>query len=322
MILNCVLLVVGFFLLVKGADFFVEGSSDVARRFRIPSIIIGMTIVAMGTSLPELAVSVSAALAGSNEMAYSNVVGSNMFNLLVVCGAAAIFTPLTIHTKTLKREFPFSIFITVLLLVFGYFGMSVGHVDGLILVVIFVIFLIMMVKSAMSERRAANVIQIESDKHEEMKDKKPLPIWKVLVFIVGGAAAVAIGGNLVVDSAEAIAKFFGLSDTLIGLTIVAFGTSLPELVTGIAAARKGEVDMALGNVIGSNIFNILFVLGLAASISGVGVVQNNLIDCVILLVLSVLVWIFCITKKQVNRIEGLTMVIIYGIYVVYICIRA
>ncbi|SDB35475.1 calcium/sodium antiporter [Eubacterium oxidoreducens] len=322
MILKCILLVVGFVLLVKGADYFVEGSSDVARRLRIPSIIIGMTIVAMGTSLPELAVSISAAIAGSNEMAYSNVVGSNLFNLLVVCGAAALFTPLTIHTKTLKREFPFSIVITVLLLIFGYFGMSVGHLDGLIYVVIFIIFIIMMVKSAMNERKAAEVIKIETDKQQEMKEKKPLPIWKVLIYIVAGAIAVAIGGQLVVDSAEGIAQFFGLSDTLIGLTIVAFGTSLPELVTGIAAARKGEVDMALGNVIGSNIFNILFVLGLAASISGVEVVQNNLIDCVILIILSVLVWIFCITRKKISRLEGLIMVVIYGVYVVYICIRA
>ena len=247
---SIIILVIGFALLMKGADYFVEGSSSVAKRLYIPSMIIGMTIVAMGTSLPECAVSVTASLAGNNTLAVSNVVGSNIFNLMVVCGACALFAPLTIKKDTLVKEFPLSIICSVLLIALGYLGMKLGHIDG-------------------------------------------------IVFLI----------------------LFALSQTLIGLTIVALGTSLPELVTSIVAARKNEVDMALGNVIGSNIFNILLVLGIAAAISPVGFLMDNIVDTLILIIMSSAVLVFAWTSKVINRKEGIAMLCMYAVYMVYICMR-
>ena len=255
---SAVILVIGFVLLIKGADYFVEGSSSVAKKFKVPSLIIGMTIVAMGTSLPELAVSVTAAMAGNNTLAVSNVAGSNIFNLMVVCGACALFTPLTIEKNTLMKEFPFSILCAGLLVVMGYLGMSLGRVDGVILLVIFAVYLFWMIQSAKKARTSGDKLEAEEEALAE-EEIKILPMWKCIVFIIGGMIAIKFGGDFVVDGASAIAAGFGLSQTLIGLTIVALGTSLPELVTSIVAARKDEVDMALGNVIGSNIFNILLI---------------------------------------------------------------
>ncbi len=305
-----VLLLVGFVLLIKGADFFVEGSSAVARKFHIPSMIIGMTIVAMGTSLPECAVSVTASIAGSNELAVSNVVGSNIFNLMVVCGVCTLWTPMAVSQKTLKQELPFSIAMGVILLILGYSGMEISRADGLIFLVIFVCFLMWMVRAA-----KANPVQPEEE------NVKLLPAWKCVLYILLGGAAIMWGGDLVVDSASAIAANFGLSQNLIGLTIVAMGTSLPELVTSVVASRKGEVDMALGNVLGSNVFNILMVLGAAAAISPIAFVQENMIDIILLTVMSLIVWVFAWTGKQVRRGEGIVMLLVYAAYMVYICIR-
>ena len=273
MLLAVLMLLAGFVLLIKGADFFVEGSSSVAKRLRIPSIIIGMTIVAMGTSLPECAVSVTASLNNQNELAISNVIGSNIFNLMVVCGACALFAPLLVEVGTLKREFPFSFVCAGLLLVLGYFGMSLGHIDGIVMLIIFAAYLTYMVLSAKKARKA--------EVQENDGAYKILPIWKCVLFILGGAAAIKFGGDFVVDGASVIAAKFGLSPNLIGLTIVSMGTSLPELVTSIVAARKNEVDMAVGNVIGSNIFNILLVLGVAGAISPIAFAMENMIDIIL-----------------------------------------
>ena len=262
------LLVLGFVLLIKGADYFVDGASSVAKKFRIPSIIIGFTIVAMGTSLPECAVSVTASLANNNALAISNVVGSNIFNLMVVCGASAIFAPLAIQKSTLLKEFPFSIFCALLLLVLGYTSFSLGRMEGILLLVLFVAYLLWMIFSALKNRQ-------EIDEEIQI-----LPAWKCIVFILGGAIAIKYGGDFVVDGASFIATKLGFSQNLIGLTIVALGTSLPELVTSIIAARKNEVDMALGNAIGSNIFNILLVLGIAGAISPVAFIMENVIDII------------------------------------------
>lgn len=305
------LLVAGFVLLIKGADLFVDGSSSVAKRMRVPTLIIGMTIVAMGTSAPELAVSTAASLKGDNAIAISNAVGSNIFNLMVVCGACALFKPLTVKMSTLKVEFPISILAAVLLLGMGYLGMGIGRVDGAILTALFIAFLAWMVISARKARATAG----------EEEEIKVLPVWKCILFIVVGIAAVVWGGNLVVDSASAIALNFGLEPTLIGLTIVAFGTSLPELVTSLVAAKKGDVDMALGNVIGSNIFNILLILGVAGSLSPMSMTMENLVDIVVLIVMSVLVLIFAGVKKSINRMEGAIMLMMYAAYMVYICVR-
>ncbi len=307
---SVVLLVIGFVLLIKGADFFVEGSSAVAKMLKVPSIIIGLTIVAMGTSLPECAVSVTASLTGNNALAVSNAVGSNIFNLMVVCGFSALFTPLLVDKSTLKKEFPFSVICAAALLALGAAGMVLGHLDGVILLVMFAGFMIWMVRSALKARAAA------SDEEYEV-----LPVWKCVVFILGGIAAIKFGGDFVVEGASSVAKMFGLSENLIGLTIVACGTSLPELVTSVVAARKNELDMALGNVIGSNVFNFLFVLGIAASISPIAFIMENVIDIAILVAMSLLVWVFGWTKQKIEKKEGIIMLLIYVVYLVYICIR-
>lgn len=311
--MSYVLLIAGFVLLIKGADFFVEGSSSVAKMFRVPSMIIGMTIVAMGTSLPECSVSVTASLNNNNALAVSNAVGSNIFNLMVVCGFCALFAPLTVQEKTLKKEFPFSVVTALLLLGLGYFGMSVSRWEGVILLAVFVLFLLWMVRSAKKAR--------DKEAENEKDAGVILPLWQSGIFILGGAAAIAYGGDLVVDAASSIAASFGLSQNLIGLTIVAMGTSLPELVTSVVAARKNEVEMALGNVIGSNIFNVLFVLGIAASISPIEFIMENVVDIIVLTVMSLLVWIFAWTDFKIHRIEGVVMLGVYIGYMGYIIVR-
>lgn len=313
MILAIIGVIIGFVLLVKGADFFVEGSGSVAKKFNIPVFIIGMTIVAMGTSAPECAVSISASLRGINGMAISNVIGSNIFNLLVVCGVCALFQPLVIKKETLKKEFPFSVLVAVIIGVMGLAGMMVGHMDGIILVVIFALFLYWMVRSAKKSMQAGEDVEAE-----EIKD---LPIWRCLVFIGGGLVAIVIGGQMVVNCSETIARGFGLSETLIGLTICSIGTSLPELVTSVVAAKKNQAGMALGNVIGSNIFNILLVGGLASAISPIAMNMNNLIDIVILVIVSLYIMALVWKKQLLTRAGGVSMLAVYAAYMVYICVR-
>ncbi len=308
-LLDCFWLIAGFALLIYGANFFVDGSSSVAKRLKVPSLIIGLTIVAMGTSAPECAVSVSASLSGSNALAISNAVGSNIFNLMAICGICALLCPMPVKKSSLLQEYPISVGAAALLLVFGVFGMSVGRLDGVLLLVVFAAFLTWMVLSALKSRT------------ESTEEYKILPVWKCILFIVGGMAAIVFGADRVVDSASSIAGAFGLSENLIGLTIVAFGTSLPELVTSCVAAKKNEVDMALGNIIGSNIFNILFVLGVAAAISPMEFIGENIIDIVVLIGVSALVWLMVWPKKKMSRLHGGIMVAIYAAYVVYICMR-
>ena len=319
-----VFLVIGFVLLIKGADFFVEGSSSVAKRLHVPSIIIGLTIVAMGTSLPETAVSVSASLTGNNELAVSNVVGSNIFNLMVVIGVCAMIATVNVAKETIKRDIPFSLICAGLLLLLGIAGfgdkagMTLGHLDGMIFLGAFAGYIFYMIKVALKVSKEGRKIEIEGGSDEEIKlISVPLSI----LFIIGGAAAIAVGGDITVDAASRIASDLGMSQTLIGLTIVSIGTSLPELVTSIVAARKNEVDMALGNAIGSNVFNILMVLGIASAISPVSLITENIIDLCVLIVFTVCVWIFAGTKKKIGKIEGFAMVALYAIYAVYIVIR-
>lgn len=309
-----VLLVIGFVFLVKGADFFVEGSSSVAKRFNVPSLIIGLTIVAMGTSLPETAVSVTASLVDNNALAVSNAVGSNIFNLMVVIGFCAVMTPVAVDKQTLKRDFPFSVLCAVLLLALGFIGMELGHVDGAILLVLFAVYIIVLVRIALKHKNSGVAV-------EEEGEIKLLSMPRSLIYIVLGGASIAVGGDMVVDSASRIAIDFGMSQTLVGLTIVSIGTSLPELVTSIVAARKNEVDMALGNAIGSNVFNFLMVLGIASAISPIAFITENIIDIIILIVFSIVVWIMAWTKTKLNKGEGLIMLALYIAYAVYICVR-
>ena len=314
-------LLAGFVLLIKGADFFVGGSSSVAKRFHVPSVIIGLTVVAMGTSLPETAVSVTASIANNNELAISNAVGSNIFNLIVVIGFCAVMTPVMVGSDTIKRDIPFSALCALLLLGLGIWGLGdatglvLGHLDGILLLVLFVVYLLVLIRSTLKERKAANTTSSEEEEYA------PLSIPKSLIYIAGGAAGIAIGGSLTVESASRIAIDLGMSQTLVGLTIVSIGTSLPELVTSIVAARKNEVGMALGNAIGSNVFNILMVLGIASAISPISFITENVIDIVILLACTLIVWIFAATKKQINRVEGIGMLLMYVAYAVYIVVR-
>lgn len=316
-----VFLVIGFVLLIKGADFFVEGSSSVAKRLHVPSIIIGLTIVAMGTSLPETAVSVSASLAGNNELAVSNAVGSNIFNLMVVIGVCAILATVNVARETIRRDIPLSLICAGLLMLLGIVGlgdktgMTLGHLDDVIFIVLFACYIIYMVRTAM---KASKKVEIEGGSDEEIK-LVSVPVS--ILFIIGGAIAIAVGGDVTVDAASRIASDLGMSQTLIGLTIVSIGTSLPELVTSIVAARKNEVDMALGNAIGSNIFNILMVLGIASAISPISIITENIIDLCVLIAFTICAWIFAGTKKKIGRAEGLCMVALYAAYAVYIIVR-
>ena len=314
-----ILLIVGFVGLIKGADFFVDGASNVAKRLKVPTLIIGLTIVAMGTSLPETAVSISASIAGSNSLAISNVSGSNLFNLLVVVGLCAIMQVVDVDKETIRRDIPYSILAAVLLVVLGMVGTEgsvLGRIDGIILLAAFVFFLVLMIRSAL---RARNNEGIKPGSDEEAVVTQS--VFVSIFSIVGGAAAIAIGGDWVVDSASTLDMAFGMSETLVGLTIVAVGTSLPELVTSIVAARKGEVDMALGNAIGSNIFNILLVLGVASVISPIGFIMNNAIDILAVVVATLVVWVVVGKTKQLKRPMGIIMVLAYVAYMVYVVLR-
>ena len=311
-----VLLIIGFAFLVKGADAFVEGSSSIAKHFQVPSLIIGMTIVAMGTSLPETAVSVTASIAGSNALAVSNAVGSNIFNLMVVIGVCAVLTPVAVQKSSLKIDIPFSIVCALLLLVLGHDRMMLTRVNGLILIVLFAFFILYMIRSAQHSMNNE-----DSEFAAEAADMKVMSVPKSLIFILIGIAGITLGSDWVVDGAKTIASAFGISENLIGLTIVAFGTSLPELMTSIVAARKNEVDMALGNAVGSNIFNILMVLGIASALSPIAFIQENIIDIIILVGFSFIVWLMAWTKHRLDKLEGLAMILLYAGYVVYICVR-
>ena len=312
-----ILLVVGFVFLIKGADFFVEGASAVAKKLHVPALVIGMTIVAMGTSLPELSVSVTASLAGSNQLAIGNVVGSNIFNLMVVLGSCALFSALEVSDDTIKKDLPFSIICTVALMVMGLIGNSVGHIDGAILLVLFIIFLASMLRAAKKSRTTAAAIA-EEEAQNEIVD---IPTWLCIIYIIGGAVAIKYGGDWVVDSCTTLALKFGMSETLVGLTIVALGTSLPELVTSIVAAKKNELDMAIGNVVGSNIFNILLILGVAGAISPMTFLTVNAIDTLILVAFSVIVGLMCLKKKNLNKANGIVMLLLYAVYLGYIILR-
>lgn len=301
------LLLIGFVLLIKGADFFVDGSSSLARIMKVPSVIIGLTIVAMGTSAPEASVSVNAALAGSNDIAISNVIGSNLFNGLVVVGVCAFMAGFKTNPEILKRDMPLNIIVTAILCIM-LLDRHINHIEGIILLISMAVYIAVMVISALKNRETADECKI-------------LSLPKSLIFIIGGLIAVIFGVTLVVDNACLIAKDFGVSENFIGLTIIAIGTSLPELVTSITATRKGDSGLALGNAIGSNLFNILFILGMSATICPLNVLSESIIDCIILLVSAVILYVFARTKKTMNRWEGIVCVFLYVGYTAYLLIR-
>ncbi len=365
LILNLLLLVLGFVFLVKGADIFVDGSSSIAKILKIPAVIVGVTVVSMGTSLPELAVSTTAAMRGANEIALSNVVGSNTFNFMVVLGMTAVLakTAVPVKKSLLKVEFPLGLVMVAVLglmscdLLFkgGIFSEgnifsnanahvatgSLGRTDGIILLIVFVLYMAYTVKAALSARRDAKELENEGREYDEIEeeikeeDEKELkaiskkldqlgkahPVILALVYIVLGVVLIKFGGDFVVRSATFIASTCGMSQTLIGLTIVALGTSLPELVTSVVAARKDECDLAVGNVVGSNLFNILLILGVSSTIHPIMIFSASVVDIIVLFFTSLIGTLFCLGKRSVNRLEGFSMVAIYVVYLIYIIIR-
>ena len=304
-----ILLIIGFVLLVKGSDIFVDGSVSVAKLLHVPAVIIGLTIVSMGTSAPEAAVSITAGIKGSNEIAISNLVGSNVFNMLCVAGVSALITPFLIDKTVLKRDFPLSIAVMALATVMAFTGRTVTRIEGIILFVIFVAFIAYLIRNAIKNREKSN------------NNEKPMSPVKSVLFILIGLAAIVGGGQLVVESAKVIAKTFGMSETLIGVTIVAIGTSLPELVTSIVAAYKGQSEIAIGNVVGSNIFNIAFILGMSSSFTPIAVVNEALIDNIVMMAVNAIGFVFCLTGKRLNRVEGAVMIGIYVLYTVFLLLR-
>lgn len=303
-LINVLLLAIGFVMLVKGADWFVDGTAGLASKFGIPQLVIGLTIVAMGTSAPEAAVSVTAALKGSADIAVGNVVGSNILNILIILGLTAVIKTTVIQKTTLWIEIPFMILVTILLIVLGMSGNEISFVEGIIFWVIFLAYLGYLFYLA---KKGKN--------EEEIEDKS---IWKLILLALIGGVVIVWGSDVTVDNATAIAREIGLSERFIGLTIVALGTSLPELVTSVTAARKGNSDIAIGNIVGSNIFNILFVLGTSALITPVLYETVFIVDSIVAILAGVLLWVCVCKNKLLKRPAGIVMLVCYGAYLVYL----
>ena len=302
-----ILLVVGFVLLIKGADFFVDGASSIARTLKVPSIVIGLTLVSLGTSAPEAAVSITAGLRGNSDISLGNVIGSNIFNLLAVIGCAAIVSAIPVEKDILQRDIFVSILSTVVLFVMMLDG-GISRVEGILLLAGIITYMIILVRSALKNR-------VEEDQG------KILSIPMSLFLVAAGLAAVVLGGRLVVNNATIIARHFGLSDTLIALTIVAIGTSLPELVTSVIAAKKGDPGIALGNAIGSCIFNFLFIVGIASTLSPITVDRNLYVDMILLVIIHIVIFIFAYTRKRIAKLEGAVLAAMYIAYTAYIIMR-
>lgn len=308
-IIQIILLVVGFASLMKGADWFVDGAAGIAAKLRIPQLVIGLTIVAMGTSAPEAAVSISAALKGNTGICIGNVLGSNIMNILLILGITSTIVTLQVAESTIKYEKPFMILISIVLLVVGYIGNKVSFLDGVLLWGLFLAYLaylLMMTKKKQGE--------------EEVEEVKGKP-WQLVCVLIVGLLMIIIGSDLTVDSATVIAKVLGVSDRVIGLTIVAFGTSLPELVTSVTAARKGSADIAIGNIVGSNIFNILFVIGTTSLITPVEFPQEFFTDAIVVIMSSVLLLAGVIKNHALERKFGITMLVCYAAYFVYVLMK-
>ena len=299
------LVLIGFAMLIKGADIFVEGASSIAKRFHIPEMIIGLTIVAMGTSLPELSVSFISALNGQSDMSIANAIGSNIFNLLMILGVSSFIKTLPIKESSLG-DILVLISATLLLFVLASFGHSLVWFDGLIMLCLFAYFIRNMIKES---------------KNNNEENSKPLSMIKTIIFIILGAVGIICGGNLVVNGATTIAQIFGMSDNLIGLTVVALGTSLPEFATSVMATKKGKLDIAIGNVIGSNIFNILFVLGISSLFNALTISAVTLIDVFFSLFITIALLCVVCKFKRIGKLSGVTFIILYISYMIFTIIR-
>lgn len=303
-IIALILLIVGFVMLVKGADWFVEGSSSIATRFGIPQLVIGLTIVAMGTSLPEAAVSITAALKGSADITIGNVVGSNILNIAIILGIASVIVDIAVQKSTIQYEMPYMMLITILLMILGLDG-KISRLDGVILWIAFLAYLYYILQMT------------KKQKEEESTETSSLPksIFKTLL----GLAFIVLGSDFAVDGATSLARIFGMSERFIGLTIVALGTSLPELFTSVSAARKGNADIAIGNIVGSNIFNILFVVGTSALIIPVPYQSKFLIDGVVAFLIGLILWLCVRKNKELQRKHGFILLLFYALYFIYLC---
>lgn len=308
MVLQVFILLVGFLLLVKGADWFVEGAAGIAKKLGIPQLIIGLTIVAMGTSMPEAAVSITAALQENAGITIGNIVGSNILNILIILGVTALITNVAIQKSTLYYEIPYMIAITIVLMIFGITGGEITFIEGIIFWLLFIVFLGYLF--VMSKKG-------NSQEDEEVKD---IPVWKCILFMLVGGVMVVKGSDFAVSGASAIARFFGMSERFIGLTIVAFGTSLPELVTSVTAAKKGNAGIAIGNIVGSNIFNILFVIGTTALICTVPFESKFIIDTIIAIASGAVLWLGTYKNRELRKPCGIVMLLGYAAYFIYLCV--
>lgn len=331
--LNILFLVIGMVLLIKGADFFVNGASAVAKKLKVPSIFIGLTIVALGTSLPELSVSIVSAISGSIDMSVGNIVGSNMFNMLFVLGFVAIFAPISMSKATNKIDFPFMIAITGVFVLFGFDRILNGaelnvlsRSESIILIVLLVLYISILIFNAnRTRKRKLKQEKYLQSKNVEIKPEedeiKDLKVWQIVLYLILGLGAVVFGGECVASTAEYLAIKMGMSEALVGLTIVAFGTSLPEFVTSVMAAKKGENDLALGNVVGSNIINISLILGSVGLISQAPISATILVDMVILFASTLLFVICCVQKEKISKGEGILFVSMYVAYLIFAIVR-
>lgn len=305
MIESIAFIVIGVVMVLWGADRLTEGASALARRLRVPEIVIGLTIVAAGTSAPEMFVSLVSALKGTPDMAVGNVVGSNIFNTLLIVGCSAMVAPMVISVSTVKKDMPFAVGASILLLGAILIGRDVSRLDGLVLLACFVLFMVYTFRVAM---------QKPADGSEAEAAQKPGNVWLNLLYVAAGLAGLVLGSNLFVESASDVARQLDVSEGVIGLTIVAGGTSLPELATSVVAARKGQSAIAIGNVIGSNVFNILLILGLTATISPMAVQGITVVDLAVMLLSVLMVWGFAYTKYTVARWEGAVLTAVFVAY--------
>ncbi len=308
MILQVVILLVGFLFLVKGADWFVEGAAGIAKKLGIPQLIIGLTIVAMGTSMPEAAVSITAALNQNAGITIGNIVGSNILNILIILGVTALITNVAIQKSTFFYEIPFMLIVTVVLMIFGITGGTVTFAEGVIFWIMFLFYL------------GYLFVMARKDNSEDGEGVKAYPVWKCILFMLVGGVLVIKGSDFAVSGASEIARYFGMSERFIGLTIVALGTSLPELVTSVTAAIRGNAGIAIGNIVGSNIFNILFVIGTTALLCPVPFESKFIIDTIIAIFAGVLLWVGTFKHKELRRPCGVVMLLCYVAYFVYLCI--
>lgn len=321
--LNILFLIIGMVLLIKGADFFVTGASAVAKKLKVPSIFIGLTIVAIGTSLPELAISVTSAISKNIDLSVGNVVGSNLCNMLLILGLVAIFSPVAIKKSTKQIDIPFFFGLPCLLLLFCldklFFGTNgqISRVEAILIFAVLIVYMFILIKGANKERKMPDYVNVE-DHSENQKEYK---IWQIVLYIVLGLGAVVFGGECVNQTSQFLAIKAGMSEKLVGLTIVAIGTSLPELATSVIASKKGENELALGNLIGSNILNISLILSTVGIITPIPIPNDTIIDLVILVGATCVVTMFCLLKEKLTRKNGIILILMYATYISFAIIR-